>query len=292
MKEFKGKVAVITGGASGVGKAIAHRLGREGVRLVIADIEQSALDAAVADLREQGIEAIGHVTDVSKLDSVEALADRSFSHYGAVHLLFNNAGVGPREAMTAWDTGINEWIWGYSVNVWGVIHGIKAFMPRLIAQNVEAHVVNTTSGNGGLYMMPQSSVYASTKAAVSAITETVCFQLQAMGSPVKISALFPGPHIVRTGIYNSQRVRPADLPPEESAFDPGIHTAEDLQRIMEGFGKKIEITSPEEVADQVFEDLQADRYWMLRQTERSVKALRERTESIIALRNPTPPDVL
>jgi NAD(P)-dependent dehydrogenase (short-subunit alcohol dehydrogenase family) len=292
MKDFKGKVAVITGGASGVGKAIGERLGREGVKLVIADIEQKALDAAVAEFHAQGIEAIGHVTDVTKLESVEALAEKSFSHYGAVHLLFNNAGVGPREAMTAWDTGINEWIWGFNVNVWGVVHGIKAFMPRLVAQNVEAHVVNTTSSNGGLYVMPQSSVYASTKAAVSAITETVHFQLSAMNSPVKVSALFPGPHIVRTGIYNSQRVRPADLPAAADAFDPGIHTAEDLQKIMENFGKKIEITSPEEVAQNVFEDLQADRYWMIRQTERSETALRERTDAIIAHRDPTPPDVL
>ena len=292
MKDFKGKVAVITGGASGVGKAIGERLGREGVKLVIADIEQKALDAAVAEFKAKGIEAIGHVTDVTKLESVEALAEKSFSHYGAVHLVFNNAGVGPREAMTAWDTGMNEWIWGFNVNVWGVVHGIKAFMPRLVAQNVEAHGVNTTSSNGGLYVMPQSSVYASTKAAVSAITETVHFQLLGMGSPVKISVLFPGPHIVRTGIYNSQRVRPADLPADKDAFDMGISTAEDLQKMMENFGKKIEITSPEEVADQVFEDLQADRYWMLRQTERSANALRERTESILALRNPTPPDVL
>lgn len=292
MKDFKGKVAVITGGASGVGKAIGERLGREGVRLVVADIEQKALDAAVADFKAQGIEAIGHVTDVTKLESVEALAERSFGHYGAVHLLFNNAGVGPREAMTAWDTGMNEWIWGYNVNVWGVVHGIKAFMPRLIAQNVEAHVVNTTSGNGGLYFMPQSSIYASTKAAVSAITETVHFQLTGMNAPVKISCLFPGPHIVRTGIYNSQRVRPADLPADANAFDPGIQTAEDLQKMMENFGKKIEITSPEEVAQQVFEDLQADRYWMLRQTERSRQALRARVDSILSLTNPTPPDVL
>lgn len=289
MKDFKGKVAVITGGASGVGKAIGERLGREGVKLVIADIEQKALDAAVADFKAKGVEAIGHLTDVTKLESVEALAEKSFSHYGAVHLLFNNAGVGPREAMTGWETGMNEYVWGMNVNFYGVVHGIKAFMPRLIKQNVEAHVVNTTSGNGGLYYMTQSSVYAATKAAVSAFSETIHFQLTQMNAPVKMSVLFPGPHIVRTGLFDSGRVRPADLPADPNAFDIGVKTADDLQKMMEGMGQKIEITTPDEVAQQVFEDLQADRYWMLRQTEKSKQAVRDRTTSILELTNPTPP---
>jgi NAD(P)-dependent dehydrogenase (short-subunit alcohol dehydrogenase family) len=292
MKDFKGKVAVITGGASGVGKAIGERLGREGVKLVIADIQQSAIDSALADFKAQGIEAIGHVTDVAKLESVEALAEKSFSHYGAVHLLFNNAGVGPREAMTAWDTGMNEYVWGMNVNFFGVVHGVKAFMPRLIAQNVEAHVINTTSSNGGLFYLPQSSVYAATKAAVSAFTETVHFQLTGMNSPIKISVLYPGPHIVRTGLFDSARVRPADLPADPNAFDMGVKTADDLQKMMEGFGMKIEITTPEEVAENMFQDLQKDQYWMLRQTEKTEKALRERYENIAQRRNPTPPDVL
>jgi NAD(P)-dependent dehydrogenase (short-subunit alcohol dehydrogenase family) len=292
MKDFKGKVAVITGGASGVGRAIAERLGRDGARLVLADIERGALDKTVADFTAKGIEAIGHVTDVTKFDSVEALAEKSFSHYGAVHLVFNNAGIGPGEAATLWDTDLKTWTWGFNVNVWGVIHGIKAFVPRLVAQNQEAHVINTTSSNGGLYMLPNTPVYAATKAAVSAITEVLYFQLSGQGSPVKVSVLFPGPHIVRTGLFNSDRVRPSDIPPDPNRLDLGIKTAEDLQAMMANFGMNIEITTPEEVADYVHACLLKDEYWILPQTEKSKLALRERTEGMISRTNPTPPDVL
>jgi NAD(P)-dependent dehydrogenase (short-subunit alcohol dehydrogenase family) len=292
MKDFKGKVAVITGGASGVGRAIGERLGREGARLVLADIERGALDKTVAEMATQGIEAIGHVTDVTKFDSVQALVERSFDHYGAVHLLFNNAGVGPGEAMTLWDTDLNTWAWGFNVNVWGVVHGLKAFMPRLVAQNQEAHVINTTSSNGGLYMLPNTPVYAATKAAVSAMTEVLHFQLQGQGSPVKVSCLFPGPHIVRTGLFNSDRVRPADLPADPNRMDLGIRTAEDLQTMMANFGMNIEITTPEEVAEYVYQGLLKDDYWILPQTEKSKTALRARMEGMLNNITPTVPDVL
>jgi NAD(P)-dependent dehydrogenase (short-subunit alcohol dehydrogenase family) len=292
MKDCKGKVAVITGGASGVGRAIGERLGREGARLVLADIERGALDKTVAELAAQGIEVIGHVTDVTKFESVEALADKSFSHYGAVHLLFNNAGIGPGEAPTLWDTDLNTWQWGFNVNVWGVIHGLKAFLPRLVAQNLEAHVINTTSSNGGLYMLPNTPVYAATKAAVSAMTEVLYFQLSGQGSPVRVSVLFPGPHIVRTGLFNSERVRPSDLPADPNRVDMGIRTAEDLQAMMANFGMNIEITTPEEVAEYCYQSLLKDQYWILPQTEKSKAALRERLDSMLECRNPTPPDVL
>ncbi len=292
MQDFKGKVAVITGGASGVGRAIGERLGREGVKLVLADIEQGALDKTVAELKAKGIEAIGHVTDVTKFESVQALADRSFSHYGAVHLLFNNAGVGPRESQDMAETSLNEWAWGFNVNVWGVIHGLKAFMPKLVAQNQEAHVVNTSSGNGGLFPLPGSAIYGATKAAVSAITEVLHFQMLATQSPIKVSALFPGPHVVRTGIYSSDRVRPQDLPADPKSADNGIHSAEDLQSIMANFGKKIEITTPDEVAERVYQDIRKDLYWILPLNERGEPALRARLESILTRTNPTPPDVL
>jgi NAD(P)-dependent dehydrogenase (short-subunit alcohol dehydrogenase family) len=292
MKDFKGKVAVITGGASGVGKAIGERFGREGAKIVIADIEQKALDAAVAEFAAKGIEAIGHVTDVTKFESVSALADRAFSHFGKVHLLFNNAGVGPREAQNVWDSGLNEWAWGFNVNVWGVVHGIKAFLPRMVEQGEEAHVINTSSGNGGLFSLPGSSIYAATKAAVTAITETLYYNLMMQGSPIKVSCLYPGPHIVRTGIYSSDRVRPKDLPADPANVNTGINTAEDVQAIMKSFGKEIEITTPDEVAQSTYEGIVADKYWILPLNERGEQALRTRTEQILARENLTPPDVL
>ena len=292
MKDFKNKIAVITGGASGVGKAIGERLGRAGAKIVIADIERNALDRVVAEFAGQGIEAIGHVADVTKFESVEALAEKSFSHFGAVHLLFNNAGIGAGEALTMWDTGLNDWAWALGVNVMGVVHGVKAFMPRLIAQNIEAHIVNTTSSNGGLVVLPNTPAYAATKAAVTAMTEALHFQLTAMQSPVKASLLFPGPHIVRTGLFNSGRNRPEDLPRDAGAMDTGIRTADDLQKMMENFGQKIEITTPEEVADQVFEDLQKDLFYILRNTEKTEAAVRNRTEWALARKNPSAPNVL
>jgi len=292
MKVFKDKVAVITGGASGVGRAIGQRLGREGAKLVIADIEQSALDKAVAEFQAAGVDAIGQLTDVTKFESVEALAERAFAHFGAVHLLFNNAGIGPGEATTLWDTDLKTWTWGFNVNVWGVVHGLKAFMPKLVAQNQEAHVINTTSSNGGLFMLPNTPVYAATKAAVSAITEVLHHQLQGQGSPIKVSCLFPGPHIVRTGLFNSDRVRPADIPADPNRLDMGIKTAEDLQSMMKNFGMDIEITTPEEVAEYVYQGLAADDYWILPQTEKSKAAIRARMEGMINNIAPTVPDVL
>jgi NAD(P)-dependent dehydrogenase (short-subunit alcohol dehydrogenase family) len=292
MQNFKGKVAVITGGASGVGRAIGERLGREGVKLVLADIEREALYKTVAEIKAQGIEVIGHVTDVTKYESVEALAEKSFSHYGAVHLLFNNAGVGLREAPNPWDSSLNEWAWGFNVNVWGVVHGIKAFLPRMVEQNEEAHVVNTSSANGGLFSLPGSSIYAATKAAVTAITETLYFNLSAQDSPIKVAALFPGPHIVRTGIYSSDRVRPKYLPADPASANNGISSAEDVQAVMKNFGKEIEITTPEEVAESTYQGLLIDAFWILLLNERGEEALRIRTRQILDRENPTPPDVL
>jgi NAD(P)-dependent dehydrogenase (short-subunit alcohol dehydrogenase family) len=292
MQDFKGKVAVITGGASGVGRAIGERLGREGAKIVIADIEQGALDKTVAEMKAKGIDAIGQVTDVTKFESVQALADRAFAHFGGVHLLFNNAGVGPRESQDIADTGLNEWAWGFNVNVWGVIHGIKAFLPKMQAQNQEAHIINTSSGNGGLFPLPGSGIYAATKAAVSAITEVLHFQMQATQSPIKVSALFPGPHVVRTGIYNSDRVRPKDLPADAKAADIGIRTAEDLQALMANFGKDIQITTPEEVAEHAYQGIRDDKYWILPLNEKGEPALKARLESILTRTNPVPPDVL
>jgi len=288
MQAFKNKVAVITGGASGVGKAIAQRLGREGVKLVIADVERQALDRAVAELQAQGCEAVGQVTDVSRFESVEKLAQVSFEGFGAVHFLFNNAGVGPAEAPNLWDAALTEWAWGFNVNIWGVIHGLKAFMPRLVEQNIEAHVINTTSGNGGLTCMPGTPIYTTTKAAVSAITEVLHFQLRAANSPIHVSALFPGPNIVATGIYSSERNRPEQFrtgPEPEKA----VRSLDDMKTYMAALGRELQITQPEEVAEYVYQDLLANRYWMLPMTDAQEARVRQRMNSILNRTDPLPP---
>jgi NAD(P)-dependent dehydrogenase (short-subunit alcohol dehydrogenase family) len=291
MKNFKDKVAVVTGGASGVGRSIAARLGREGAKLVLADIERKALDKTVAEFKAQGFDAIGVITDVTQYQSVEALAEQSFGHYGAVHLLFNNAGVGPTEAPNLWDAPLKEWAWGMNVNVWGVIHGIKAFMPRLVAQNQEAHVVNTTSGNGGLNFQPFTPIYAATKAAVTAITEVLHFQLSAQQSPIKVAALFPGPHVVDTGIYNSERNRPKELE-DASLSVKSVHSLEEMKAQIASFGLEIQVTTPDEVAETVYQSLLKDEYWILPMTEPLVAAVRARMEDLLARKNPVHRDVL
>ncbi len=290
MKDFRNKVAVITGGASGVGRAIGIRLGREGAKIVLADIEKGALETTVGELKALGIDAIGQATDVSKYESVEALADKSFGHFGGVHLLFNNAGVGIGEAARVWDTPMNSLVWAFNVNWWGVVHGVRAFMPRLVEQNQEAHVINTSSGVG-LLTLPNSATYSATKAAVIAYTEALHFQLQGMDSPVKAALLFPGPHIVATGLYNSGRNRPKELAEETPVTT--ITSLEDMQKMVEAFtGKRLDVTQPEEVAETTVEALRRDQFWLLPQTERFQKAIRQRTEDMLAERIPNAPDVL
>jgi NAD(P)-dependent dehydrogenase (short-subunit alcohol dehydrogenase family) len=291
MQNFNNKVAVITGGASGVGRSIGLRLGREGAKIVLADIERKALDKTVEEFKAKGIDTIGVVADVTKYESMEALAEQSFGHFGAVHLLFNNAGVGPAEAPNLWDAPLKEWAWGMNVNVWGVVHGLKAFMPRLVAQNQEAFVVNTTSGNGGQIHQPFTPIYAATKAAVTSITEVLHFQLRAQQSPIKVAALFPGPHVVDTGIYNSERNRPKEL---EDANVPAksVHSLDEMKAQMAGFGIKIEVTTPDEVAEEVYQSLRKDEYWILPMTNTLIDAVRARTEDMLARRNPVHRDVL
>lgn len=288
MKDFKGKVAVITGGASGVGRSIAFRLGREGAKIVIADIEQKALDKTQAELAAAGIEAIGVRTDVTKYESVEALADKSFEHFGAVHLLFNNAGVGPAEAPTLWETPLTEWAWGFAVNVWGVIHGLKAFMPRLVKQNVEAHVINTSSGNGGLIMYPQTPIYSSTKAAVSAMTEILHLQLTMQKSPIKVSVLYPGPNIVETGIYNSERNRPAEFQVGTEAPKKAVTSLEDMKEQMKAAGIELKTTTPDEVAEYAYQGLLNDDYFIMPLRPETEQAIRARFDGILARRTPAP----
>jgi NAD(P)-dependent dehydrogenase (short-subunit alcohol dehydrogenase family) len=286
VREFQGRVAVVTGGARGVGRALGARFARKGMRVVLADVEAGALERTVAELRAAGLTVEGVVTDVSRRESVEALADAVYARHGAAHLVFNNAGIGTDETRTRlWESDDNDWRWTFRVNVWGVLHGIRAFVPRMLAGGEEGHVVNTSSGNGGLYPLPFTPIYSTTKAAVTTISEVLYQQLRMAGAKVKAAVLFPGPHLVATGIFQAARNRPADLPPERELPPPP--TLDDLREMTERAGGRFAVTQPEEVADFALDALREDRFWLLPPSPDGDARLRARVDSILARRDPT-----
>ena len=202
--DFAGKVAVITGGASGIGLAVARALGREGARLVLADIEAGALDAAVQDLAGAGIEVIGVRTDVGDRASVQTLADRAWDRFGAVHILMNNAGIatfGPAQT-----TSHEDWAWSMQVNLWGPIHGVEVFADRMVRQGAGGHVLFTASF-AGLVANRELAAYNVTKAGVVALAESL--QKDLRGTGIGVSVLCP--MRVVSNIENAARNRPAEL---------------------------------------------------------------------------------
>jgi NAD(P)-dependent dehydrogenase (short-subunit alcohol dehydrogenase family) len=292
MQDFNNKVAVITGGASGVGRSIAFKLGAEGAKIVIADIDQAALDKTIVELADAGIESIAVRADVTSQESLEALADAAQERFGAIHLMFANAGISSGEGGNMWEYNKNDWNWGFNVNTWGVINSINAFIPRLIAQDQEAHFIITGSGNGGMIMLPDQPIYTATKAAVMAITETLHFQLQAQESKVKVNALFPGPHVVDTGIFDSDRVRPEDLPIDANKIDSGIHSVDDMKKMMKEYGMELQTTHPDQVADNALRGLREEKFWIVEFSEKSAAAIAERAQNILNRVTPVPPNTL
>jgi NAD(P)-dependent dehydrogenase (short-subunit alcohol dehydrogenase family) len=199
--DMAGKVAVVTGAASGIGKGIARKLKAEGMQLVLADIEQAPLDAAADELGALAVRA-----DVSDYASVEALAAQAERRFGAVHMVCNNAGVGSTAKIA--DMALSDWQWILGVNLWGVIHGVKAFLPRLLANPDGGHVVNTASMSG-LRALPTLGGYTVTKYGVVGLSETLAEELKQDGAKVGVTVLCPGP--VRSNIKASSRNRPAGL---------------------------------------------------------------------------------
>ena len=218
MKDFQGKVAVVTGGASGLGRAMAQRFAREGMRIVLADVQQDALDRTVAEFTREGYSAIGVRCDVSKTAEVDALRDATLERFGKVHVVCNNAGVAP--GGLAWESTIADWEWCLGVNVHGVIHGLRSFVPVMLAQGEEGHIVNTASV-AGLISPPSMAIYCVSKHAVVTLTECLHHDLASKSDKVKASVLCPA--YVPTAIADSERNRPADLKNPERP-----KTAEDL----------------------------------------------------------------
>jgi NAD(P)-dependent dehydrogenase (short-subunit alcohol dehydrogenase family) len=276
VRELGGKVAVVTGAASGIGLALARRFAREQMRLVLADVEEPALDTAVEELRRGGAEVLGAVTDVSDAGQVQALADATIERFGAVHVVCNNAGVGA--GGLSWEAPLATWEWVLGVNLWGVVHGIRSFVPLLVEQG-EGHVVNTASV-AGLVAPPFMGPYSASKHAVVAISETLLHELRFLGSDVGVSVVCPG--WVRTRIAESERNRPAPLAVTDGESDAAMRAV--LASAIEGG------MAPEQVAEHVHGAVRDGRFWVLTHDEADVwvRAVAARLDSVAQRSNPTP----
>ena len=276
MKEFKDRVAVVTGGASGLGRAMALRFAREGMKIVLADVQADALKKTETEFERAGIPTLALRTDVSKAKDVEALADKAFKTFGGVHILCNNAGVAP--GGTVWEHTEKDWEWTLGVNVWGVIHGIRAFVPRMLEQNVDGHVVNTASV-AGLLSLPGMSVYCVSKHSVVTLTECLHHDLAENGARVKASVLCPA--YVPTGISDSERNRPASLLEHRKKSAEDLKREEQLRHAVQS-GR----ISADQVADLVFEAIKAESFYIL--PHQKIKpAIEIRMQDILQERNPT-----
>jgi NAD(P)-dependent dehydrogenase (short-subunit alcohol dehydrogenase family) len=255
MQSFHGKVAVITGAASGIGWGLAERCAHEGMRVVLADVEAPALAQAERELRAQGAEVLGVRTDVSRRDEVEALARRALDAFGAVHLLCNNAGVGAGSSI--WDSTLTDWEWVMGVNLWGVIHGLRVFVPIMLAQDTEGHIVNTASIAGLLQYHP-SAPYQVTKHAVVALSEHLYYTLKQRSARINVSVLCPG--WVNTRIMDSERNRPPELQNEASNVPP----SPEMEAVVQEFRRAAEAgMSPQQLADFVFQAICAEQLYVL-----------------------------
>lgn len=286
MRDFKDKVAVITGGSSGVGRSLAFALGRRGAKIAVGDVDKAAMAQLQSDLAAENIEALVEFCDVTSPDSLTALADNTLETFGGIHLVFANAGISAGESGAMWEYSQKDWQWCLNVNLWGVINSINVFMPRLVAANEEAHFVVTGSGNGALLVYPDQPIYTASKAAVHAITENLHYQVTAAQSPVKVSALFPGPHVVDTGLFNSGRVRPQDLQKEVEGNASGISSVDDMKKMAAEWGIELQTTHPDEVAQMALEGLQSNAFWLLATTPETDVNIRARADMILSRQTP------
>lgn len=274
MRTFKDRVGVITGGASGIGLGMAVRFAREGMRIVLADIDPDALATAVTEVQSIAAEVVGVQCDVSNPAQVQALAQRAFDRFGAVHVLCNNAGVAS-DAAPSWAQTEEDWKWVLGVNLWGVIHGIRAFVPRMIEQASEGHIVNTASLSG-LLSMPYGAPYNVSKFGVVALTEAVHYELAIAGSKLKTSVLCPA--WVRTRILDSARNRPPELVNQRAPQIDEAWLRAFRSRLDEGL-------STETVAERVFEAVRDEQLYVWTHPEYR-PAVRLRMESVLEARNP------
>lgn len=280
MQDFQGKVAVITGGAAGFGREFARTAAGLGMKLVLADIEAATLEATASELRAQGAQVLARRTDVSKATELQALADATLAEYGAVHLLFNNAGVADGGAI--WEGSEADWNWVMGVNLNGVVNGVRAFTPLMLAAaakdpNYQAHIVNTAS-MAGLGAAPTLGIYCVSKHAVLALTEVLWQELNLVSPQVNCSVLCPW--FVATGIANSQRNR-ADA-------RVGNSGAQQASQLMLDKGMTDEQVSAEDVSRLTFDAIREQRFYVFTHPQAVQTGTRARFEAILGMNQPVP----
>ncbi|MCH8207199.1 MAG: SDR family NAD(P)-dependent oxidoreductase [Chloroflexi bacterium] len=284
MKNFDGRVAVVTGAASGIGFALAQRCASEGMKVVLADVEVKALGRAEEMMTDTGATVLSVVTNVSREADIETLAGKALTEFGAVHLLFNNAGVGNSGAGgggAIWESTIADWEWLLSVNLWGVVHGLRVFVPIMLEQDTQCHIVNTASV-AGLISGPGLGIYKVTKHGVVTISETLYADLAQREAKIGVSVLCPG--YVNTRILDAERNRPSELsnPLASRALTPEKRQfIRAVRRVIKERGML-----PAEVADHVFEGLRDERFYILPHPEWKA-AVRTRMDDILQGRSPT-----
>jgi NAD(P)-dependent dehydrogenase (short-subunit alcohol dehydrogenase family) len=274
MRNLEGKVAVVTGGASGIGRALAEGFAKAGMKLALVDIEASALERTAAELEAAGADVLPQLVDVADAEQMDELARVVLGHFGAVHVVCNNAGVVSGGPM--WELTTEDWEFAMRPNLWGVIHGVRVFTKHLIAQN-EGHVVNTAS-LAGLISVPGTGPYNVTKHAVVTLSETLHGELTALGSKVGVSVLCPG--FVNTRLWESDRNRP------EESKSRDAQPAEDMREVLKTL---IEDGIPaEQVAERVLDAIANERFYILTH-EGSRDAVELRMQNILEDAAPTPP---
>jgi NAD(P)-dependent dehydrogenase (short-subunit alcohol dehydrogenase family) len=276
MQDFRDKVAVVTGGASGIGRAMVDRFAAAGMAVVVADVETTALAATETELRDRGTKVLAVRTDVAKAADVEVLASAVVARFGGVHVLCNNAGVSVGGPM--WEHTLDDWQWVLGVNLWGVIHGIRTFVPIMLRQGEPAHVVNTAS-LAGLTSNPFLGVYNVTKHAVVTLSETLAQELATLGPHVKVSVLCPG--FVATKIADSHRNRPAALASGADRIRP-VEFEEAIRAAIAGG------LAPAAVAELVLSAIREERFYVFPHPELTHLRVRARMEDILEGRTPVP----
>ncbi|MEC7967279.1 MAG: SDR family NAD(P)-dependent oxidoreductase [Actinomycetota bacterium] len=278
-------VAVVTGGASGIGKGIVGALLRHGAKVVIADIEQSAIDETVAEMSAHG-DVAGLRTDITDEASVKALADAVYERHGKVNLLYNNAGVTSGGGGKPWQQEPNDWRWCFGVNVFGTAICTSEFVPRMIEGGHPGQVVNTSSGDGGFAPVPTASVYAASKAAVSCFTEALHHNLESEGTQLRASVFYPAGGLQRTGLFTAQRNRPEHLQRVGEGTGRKSMTFDEMKALLERSGRDVKEADLDAQGDMVVNNTVARTYIITNDLRDTVDLLHRRADAIGRLEVP------